>query len=273
MKKTYFILVLIFFGLGCGVDKDRSSAQLSSLSQNQTLDSDSNTNSNDSTTNGQPIGSGTGGSNGEPGTGIGTGTGNTGGSGSQNGSTNSSAQDKTCNSKSFDFVSTQKDSNIITLEMATNPMLIQDEILEAQGTLCVSKDGDYEVYINGFDLGIEQPNQSFSVNIKNTINKSGIPSDHQTFQSCFDNIVFKDNNVQANGTQIYLGTYRLTKGYTNVVTLTHFCKIFRSLSYYNRKACKHFHNLDPYEVGGCLTCEKSNDVIFDPTVKYVSNNS
>ncbi len=125
---------------------------------------------------------------------------------------------------------------------------------EDEAILQVSFDGVYEIYdAYTAESGASQQNETGWVQITNSVNPQGYP----VTGNCGDLYLVQDNDNNGAPTQpVYLGTFPLMAGEDNILTLYHYCPIYRA------GQCPGFHIGDPNSGTGCNTND-ANSIHLD----------
>jgi hypothetical protein len=115
---------------------------------------------------------------------------------------------------------------------------------EESGIIWVDTTAVYHLYDSYIaESGASQTNESGYLTISNSQNPSGYP----TFANGGDYWIVTDSDNNGNPPQqaIYIGTFLLVAGEDNLITLRHYCPLYRS------GQCQSFHIGDPYDSSGC----------------------
>ncbi len=115
---------------------------------------------------------------------------------------------------------------------------------EEEGIIWVDTSGIYHLYDSYIaESGASQTNETGYLTITNSQNTDGFPG----VTNCGDHWLVQDSDNNGNPPQqaIYVGTFLLLAGEDNLITLHHYCPLYRA------GQCQSFHIGDPYDSGGC----------------------
>jgi len=125
---------------------------------------------------------------------------------------------------------------------------------EDEAIIQVSVNGVYDIYDSyTAESGASQQNETGWVQITNSVNPQGYPVNG----NCGNIYLVQDNDNNGAPTQpVYLGTFPLKAGEDNLLTLYHYCPIYRT------GQCQGFHIGDANSGSGCNT-NNANSIHLD----------
>ncbi len=123
------------------------------------------------------------------------------------------------------------------------------KFLTSEVIIRVNVTGLYQIFNVGYESGNTQWNETAAVQITNSMNPDGFPKPQSDppIPNCDYDFMVKDNDNGGAGSidnRVYFGTFDLVAGEDNLVTLHHYCPMFREGRW------KSLHNDDPTIVNG-----------------------